>query len=58
MKQNKCPRNSKKQAHGLWIWYYANDKIILKGQYINNVEYGHWIENWNNDTHKITFYIK
>ena len=57
MKQNKCPRNSKKQAHGLCIRYKTNGNIWYKGQYINNVEYGHWIDNWI-ETQLITFYLK
>ena len=44
--------------HGYWILYYYNGEIHHKGHCVNGSKHGYWIENWNNDTHKITFYIK
>ena len=56
-KQNITPRNNKNQAHGLWIMYGNHDNLWYKGHYINNVQYGHWIDNWVNK-HQIIFLIK
>ena len=59
MKKDIEPRNHKNQRHGLWIWYYANDKIMLKGQFINGIRHGYWIENWLHfDKHQITLHLK
>ena len=50
MKKNLIPRNNKGQQHGLWVRYNYdnNSKLWFKGQYINGVEHGYWIHDWNN----------
>ena len=58
MKKDIEPRNHKNQRHGLWIWYYANDKIMLKGQFINGIRHGYWMDNWILRKQNITFHIK
>ena len=58
MKEDITPRNNKHQEHGFWCFYNYNNELSFKGQYVNGIIHGYWIENWNNDTHKITFYIK
>ena len=65
-KKPRNPRNDKNQAHGLWISYYsAGDwsyhynigDVFCKGQYVNAIEYGYWIDNSARKA-TLTFYIK
>ena len=61
MKQDIEPRNDKNKNHGLWILYSNandNDKIMLKGQFINDLKHGYWIENWFGNKHIIRLYLK
>ena len=58
-KQNLNPYNNKANPHGFWIRYKKDGNLWYKGQYINNVEYGHWIDNWiDKSKSTITFYLK
>ena len=56
MKKHIQPYTDKKQAHGLWIWYLSNGKLCYKGQYVNNIRYGYFIDNLNKKQ-KITFFL-
>ena len=56
MKKHIQPYNDKKQAHGLWIWYYSTGETSCKGQYINGIRYGYFIDNLNKKQ-KITFFL-
>ena len=58
MKKHIQPYNDKKQAHGLWIWYYSTGETSCKGQYINGIIHGYWISNWTIVKPDIVFYIK
>ena len=55
--KNKNPRNNKGQPHGLWIYHFSNGIVWYKGQYINGIRHGHWIDNFGRK-HRITLYIK
>ena len=58
MKKDITPKNTKFQRHGLWTFYnYNNDLLWFKGQYINDIQYGYWIFNFENES-EIKFYIK
>ena len=57
MKQDLKPRNDKDQKLDLWIRFYDNGNVYIKGIYINDVKYGYWIDNWIYSKN-ITFYIK
>ena len=57
MKQDLKPRNDKDQKLDLWIRFYDNGNVYIKGIYINDVKYGYWIDNWINKP-EITFYLK
>ena len=60
MKKDITPKNTKFQRHGLWLIYDYNDKLWTKGQYINDIQYGYWI-NYHHITKitpKITFQLK
>ena len=48
------------QRHGLWIRYYNNGDLFYKGQFINDISYGYWIDNYYITALKstITFYLK
>ena len=57
MIQNIKPKNSKNQNHGLWIHYFSNGKLCYKGQFINDIEYGYWIDNWTKYKPQIRFFL-
>ena len=57
MKKDILPRNSKNKAHGLWIYHFSNGNLYYKGQYINDLKHGYWLENWIYKS-KVRFYIK
>ena len=59
MKKDIKPKNHNFKAHGLWIYYLSNGNICYKGQYVNNIRYGYWMDNWDNlnDKYKIYFYL-
>ena len=44
--KNKNPRNNKGQPHGLWIYHFSNGIVWYKGQFINNIRHGYWIDNF------------
>lgn len=48
------------QRHGLWIHYRYNGNLGYKGKYINDLNYGYWIDNYYITAPKsiITFYLK
>ena len=54
IKQDITPTNNKGQRNGLWLVYYPNN-ILVKGQFINSIQYGYWMNNWNNI---ITLHLK
>ena len=56
-KQSLSPFNNKNQAHGLWLNYYNKGNLGYKGQYVNDKEYGYWIQNWTNKP-EITLHLK
>ena len=62
MIQNIIPKNNKKQDHGICIYYYKySGNLMWKGQFINDIQYGYWIDNrFINVNYKseITFYLK
>ena len=53
--QDIFPRNSKSQPHGFWNDYYTSG-IYYKGQFINGIRYGYFIDNLNKKQ-KITFFL-
>ena len=57
-KKSKYPINDKDQRHGLWICYSPYGEFIYKGQYINHIAYGYWIENWKRKDTNVTFFLK
>lgn len=62
-KKSKYPINDKDQRHGLWICYSPYGDFIYKGQYINHIAYGYWINNWNTNWNSnwntnVTFLLK
>ena len=56
MKKDIKPKNHNFKAHGLWIIYLSNGKLCYKGQYVNNIRYGYFIDNLNKKQ-KITFFL-
>ena len=48
MKKDITPKNTKFQRHGLWTFYNYNNDLLYKGQYINDIQHGYWIHDWNN----------
>ena len=57
MKEDITPRNNKHQEHGFWCFYNYNNELSFKGQYVNGIIHGYWIQNWI-DKPEITFHIK
>ena len=57
IKKDIIPTNDKNQKHGLWILYKKDDTLKLKGQFINDIDIGHWIENWSHG-YQVKFYIR
>ena len=57
MKIDSKPRNSKNEPNGFWIDYFNTGLICYKGQYINGIQYGYFIDNWINKPN-ITFCLK
>ena len=57
-KRDIVPYNNKKQPHGLWIRYHSRGNLWFKGQFINNIRYGYWYDNWSSIQSKVTFNIK
>ena len=57
-RQNLTPFNDKEQAHGFWIVYNTNGSMFYKGQYVNYIKYGYWIDNWFINKPYIAFVIK
>ena len=59
MKQDIRPINNKVQQHGLWICYDLDDSLFYKGQYVNGIRHGYFIDYWKSWTNpEITFFIK
>ena len=46
------------QRHGLWIHYRYNGNLGYKGKYINDLNYGYWIDNLIFHNYLVTFFIK
>ena len=44
------------EKDGLWLTTKTNGNIWYKGQYVNYIEYGYWIDNWITK-HQIRFYL-
>lgn len=58
MKQDNDPFNLKIQPHGLWIHYNSIGNLDYKGHFINDKEYGYWIDNLIFHNYLVTFFIK
>ena len=58
MKKDITPKNTKFQRHGLWIYHFSNGNLYYKGQYINDIQYGYWIENWYSEKAQAILFIK
>ena len=58
MIQNIIPYNNKNKAHGLWLNYYNKGNLFFKGQFINGIRHGYWMDNWILRKQNITFHIK
>ena len=46
------------QNHGLWIVYNYNGSVCYKGQYINGIRHGYWIDNYFINNPQIILYLK
>ena len=57
MKKDITPKNTKFQRHGLWTFYNYNNDLLYKGQYINDIQYGYWINNYFINNPKIRFHL-
>ena len=51
------PKNNKGEAHGLWIRHKKDGNLSYKGNFINDIRYSHWIENFHISKPKIIFYL-